>query len=40
LQLLGLDAAALQATVREATAGFAAPKGVLWTADVDPWDMQ
>ena len=40
LQLHGPDAAALQAVVREATAAFAAPKGIIWTADVDPWDMQ
>jgi primosomal protein N' (replication factor Y) len=40
LQLQAPDIAALQALVRDATRGFEAPKGVLWTADVDPWDMQ
>ena len=40
LQLQGPAMSALQATVREATAGFTPPEDVRWIADVDPWDMQ
>jgi hypothetical protein len=30
----------LRQIVRDAGAGFTAPEGVRWIADVDPWDMQ
>ncbi|MBA4106167.1 MAG: primosomal protein N' [Pirellula sp.] len=40
LQIQGPDGALLRQAVREAATGFAAPEGVRWIADVDPWDMQ
>jgi primosomal protein N' (replication factor Y) len=39
LQLHAADGDNLQGFVREATATFQPPDGVLWTVDVDPWDM-
>ncbi|MBL9164397.1 MAG: primosomal protein N' [Planctomycetaceae bacterium] len=40
LQIQGPEGAALKQAVRNAAQGFAAPDGVRWIADVDPWDMQ
>ncbi|MDC0936759.1 primosomal protein N' [Pirellulales bacterium] len=40
LQLHGPNAGMLQAHLRETLANLRVPKGVLWTVDIDPWDMQ
>jgi len=39
LQLQALDVSLLQKLVRQATKGFSPPREVIWTVDVDPWDM-
>lgn len=39
IQLHSLDGAQLRSVVRAATADLKTPEGIVWTVDVDPWDM-
>jgi primosomal protein N' (replication factor Y) len=39
IQLQSVDGGLLRTLIRTATANLKPPEGIVWTVDVDPWDM-
>jgi len=39
IQLQALESASLRSVIRAAIGDLKFPEGLVWTADVDPWDM-